>query len=175
MPPKAPIVTPIQDSSVPDQQTPGPSTVSGSSGAAVHPSPVVDEGRASSTVPPSAAQGTLDALRGQGNSAAPEASLSREDQAPVARAQRDAAVGGEGVEGKAGTGGERFDVREEGKEGEPTVGKPTADRNSDANLVEAGTTMAGDAGAYSGIEDGDERNGATEGGMRAKMEPRPKL
>ncbi|GAA5889258.1 hypothetical protein JCM8208_007819 [Rhodotorula glutinis] len=117
--------------------------------------------------------GTQDALRGQGNSAAPSSSLSRENQAPVAREQKKAAEFGDqfgvSVEGKGE--GEGFKTSSS-KEGEPRAGKVHAD-NPNANLVEAGTTMAGDAGADSGI-DGSEEEG-TEGGMRAAMEPKPKL
>ncbi|GAA6048568.1 hypothetical protein JCM3770_006557 [Rhodotorula araucariae] len=173
MAPKPPIVEPIQSSSVAQ-----PSTVSGSSGAAVHPSPVVDEGPADGSIPPSQAgqsarPGTQDALRGQGNSAAPASSLSREDQAPVTTEQRKAT--GPEFGGQGGTGGERF--TETGARGgdEPRPGKPNADRNSAANLVEAGTTMAGDAGADSGLEPAEVSEDETEGGMRAKMEPKPKL
>ncbi|GAA5838730.1 hypothetical protein JCM9279_003842 [Rhodotorula babjevae] len=170
MPPKT-VVKPIQEDSVAQPMPAG-------GAAPINDSEVVDEGPANANIPSSQhaqfdRSGTQDALRGQGNSAAPSSSLSRENQAPVAREQKKAAEFGDqfgvSVEGKGD--GEGFKTTS-AKEGEPRAGKVHAD-NPNANLVEAGTTMAGDAGADSGI-DGSEEEG-TEGGMRAAMEPKPKL
>lgn len=120
---KAPIVEPIQKGSVAQPPPAG-------GAAPVHPSPVVDQGPSDASIPPSQASqfdrpGTQDALRGQGNSAAPRETISREDQAPVAREQRKAAEFGDrsGVGSEEGRGdGEGFRTTE-AKEGEPRPGK----------------------------------------------------
>ncbi|GAA6002544.1 uncharacterized protein JCM10292_007720 [Rhodotorula paludigena] len=183
MAPKTPIVEPIQGSN-------SASSSSSSSSEPIHPSPVVDEGPSDSSIPSSQASsfarpGTQDALRGQGNSAAPSESISRESYAPVPRSQeRDAAEHAkkeldwqaeeEARRPENASGDDDFRMTEaKSATGEPQPGQPKLDRSSDANLVEAGTTMAGDAGADSGI---DEAQHGRDVAKRAKEVPKkPKL
>ncbi|GAA5876097.1 hypothetical protein JCM8547_002635 [Rhodosporidiobolus lusitaniae] len=141
-----PVVQPIQSSSAHPTST--------SSDSTIHPSPVVEEGPADSSIPPnqsasSARPGTQDALTGQGNSATKP---NREDVADVVKGHtQDAEEHEESGEKVEGAGGQRDFEQTGGKEGEPTPGKPHANRSSNQDLVEAGTTMAGDAEADGGV------------------------
>jgi len=121
MPPKT-VAKPIQEDSVAQPMPAG-------GAAPINDSEVVDEGPANANIPSSQhdqfdRSGTQDALRGQGNSAAPSSTLSRENQAPVAREQKKAAEFGDqfgvSVEGKGD--GEGFKTTSV-KEGEPRAGK----------------------------------------------------
>ncbi|GAA5873749.1 hypothetical protein JCM3774_000159 [Rhodotorula dairenensis] len=163
-----PLVEPIQKpANVP---TPGgnsapPATTSRSDNASdtkqINPSPVVDEGPAGGADIPSHQvrssgadrPGTQDALRGQGNSAT-VSTFSREDYAPVSRNQRadDSEYKKAQDEGRMSEAGGESDFRQTDahSSNEPAPGKPKADRESDKNLVEAGTTMSGAGGADSG-------------------------
>ncbi|GAA6017027.1 hypothetical protein JCM10207_001461 [Rhodosporidiobolus poonsookiae] len=159
MPDKTPIVEPIQKGSA------NP-TSSSSSSDNIHPSPVVDEGPSDSSIPPSQAgqasrPGTQDALRGQGNSAT-KTGISREDIAPVPSEQGKDQKEYKSVNREATidvrSGKKEFETSSE-KEGEPKVGKPSLDRNTDDNLVEAGTTMSGAASADGGMNKRDPKRG----------------
>ncbi|KAG0655834.1 hypothetical protein C6P46_000686 [Rhodotorula mucilaginosa] len=164
-----PLVEPIQKpANVP---TSDPATTSSRSGNAtdtkpINPSPVVDEGPAGGADIPShqirssgaERSGTQDALRGQGNSAT-ISTFSREDYAPVSRNQRqdDSEYKKAQDEGRMTQAGGDNDFRQSDarSKDEPAPGMPKADRDSDKNLVEAGTNMAGAGGADSGADNAD--------------------
>ncbi|POY70425.1 hypothetical protein BMF94_6572 [Rhodotorula taiwanensis] len=162
-----PIVEPIQKpANVP---TGADAAVTSRSGNAtdlepIKPSPVVDEGPAGGADIPShqvgaadaSRPGTQDALRGQGNSATIE-TFSREDYAPVSRSQRGNDVEAQKAEAESqmtGPGGDD-DFRPTSAKGsdEPQPGRVQPNLDSDKNLVEAGTNMAGAGGAESGSDD----------------------
>ncbi|GAA5832998.1 hypothetical protein JCM3766R1_000391 [Sporobolomyces carnicolor] len=111
--------------------------------------------------------GTQDALRGQGNSAA-RLGIPRDQVAPAAdpgQAKSDSTLSKEDTSNAVGQ--KELNKEREipnyittGKdEREPTEGKlaqPPQDNNK--SLVEAGTTMAGDADAYGGLEEKHQKN-----------------
>ncbi|GAA5914966.1 hypothetical protein JCM6882_001947 [Rhodosporidiobolus microsporus] len=150
-----PVVEPIQKGSA--------NPPSSSSSNPIHPSPVVDEGPADSNIPPSqsftaARPGTQDALRGQGNSAT-KTGISREDVAPVVSEQKkdEKEYDAEGQKGVETAGGHEDFKQTSVKGGEPAPGKPHSDGRAGDNLVEAGTTMAGDASASGGSKSGKKK------------------
>ncbi|GAA5906488.1 uncharacterized protein JCM6883_004493 [Sporobolomyces salmoneus] len=108
--------------------------------------------------------GTQDALRGQGNSAA-RLGIPRDQVAPAAdpgQAKSETTLSKEdrsNVEGQKENNKEReipsyiTTGKDESGSG-PTEGKVAQpSENNDKNLVEAGTTMSGDADAYGGLEE----------------------
>ncbi|GAA5888413.1 hypothetical protein JCM5296_000620 [Sporobolomyces johnsonii] len=112
--------------------------------------------QASSTARP----GTQDALTGRGNSAT-TTTFSREDVAPAAREQgkQESEYNKAHDEGRMEEAGGQQDFRmtREGKEGEPRPAQPSDHASQPhGSLVEAGTTMAGDASADGGIEKHDQ-------------------
>ncbi|GAA5977300.1 hypothetical protein JCM10908_004929 [Rhodotorula pacifica] len=166
-----PIVEPIQKpANAPSSGSASSATTSRSGNATdtepIKPSPVVDEGPAGGADVPShqvrssgaERSGTQDALRGQGNSAT-VSTFSREDYAPVSRSQRadDSEYKKAEDEGRATHAGGDNDFRQSTAHGrdEPAPGKLKADPNSDSNLIEAGTNMAGAGGADTGAEKAD--------------------
>ncbi|GAA5879100.1 hypothetical protein JCM16303_001299 [Sporobolomyces ruberrimus] len=115
--------------------------------------------------------GTQDALRGQGNSAA-RTEIPRDQVAPAQDASQAHSDSSLSKEDRSNVAGQKENNKEReipnyittGKDESattssgPTEGKvsqPSKDNKS--NLVEAGTTMAGDADAYGGLKKQDEK------------------
>ncbi|GAA5937691.1 hypothetical protein JCM10213_008437 [Rhodosporidiobolus nylandii] len=149
MPDKTPVVQPIQQGSA---QPP-----SSANSEPIHPSSAVDDGPSDSALPPSQASSSTrsdaqDALSGQSRSSRPP---NQQDVAPAAREQekekRESEETGKGGMGGRESGVDDFRMRE-GQKGEPAAGKVHGSGNSDSDLVEAGTTMAGDAAADGGSD-----------------------